>query len=186
VEVPGFSKELCGGTHVHATGDIGVFKITQVSALSSGVKRIFAVTGPKALELFQNNFDIVKTLSQEFKVPQDKILDSVNKQKEQIKLLNNELKKLKAKTYKNQISDFIKNIEHLEENNIPFLYINLEDNLTNNDLKDLALELNKTKPGFYFIVNNLEDDRATFLGIISEQLSSKVNLKGLAHFMKNQ
>jgi len=186
VEVPGFSKELCGGTHVHATGDIGVFKITQVSALSSGVKRIFAVTGPKALELFQDSFDIIKNLSQEFKVPQDKVLSSVNKQKEQVKLLNTEIKKLKSKLYKYQVPSFLEKIEYIEDINMPFLYLNLDDSLNNNDLRDIALELNKTKPGFYFIVNNLEDNKAIFLGIISEQFSSKINLKKLVNFLKSK
>ena len=68
VDVPGFSTELCGGTHVPSTGVIGAFKITDMGALSAGNRRVFAVTGPKAIELMQDNFNTVKVLSQEFKV----------------------------------------------------------------------------------------------------------------------
>lgn len=62
VEIPQFSVELCGGTHVRATGDIGTFKITEVTALSAGQRRIVAVTGPRAIDLFQETFAILKIL----------------------------------------------------------------------------------------------------------------------------
>ncbi len=68
VEVPGFSLELCGGTHVAATGDIGLFKITSESSIAAGVRRIVAVTGEAAFERFQADERILGDLSATFRL----------------------------------------------------------------------------------------------------------------------
>ncbi len=63
----GSSIELCGGTHVHATGDIGVFKIISEEAISSGVRRLEAMTGLAALEYLNNKETLLKSLTAQFK-----------------------------------------------------------------------------------------------------------------------
>jgi len=95
VQVDDFSVELCGGTHVTATGDIGTFKITESTALSAGHRRIVAVTGPGAIKLFQESFAIVKGLSQDYKVKREEVLDTVAKQKDQLKAVQQDIKQLK-------------------------------------------------------------------------------------------
>ena len=69
VQVGDFSMELCGGTHVHRTGDIGSFVIRDESSLSSGVRRIVALTGSKAVAEMQNNSGILNKLQKMLNVP---------------------------------------------------------------------------------------------------------------------
>ena len=62
ISIGDFSMELCGGTHVNRTGDIGLLKITEESSLAAGVRRMVAVTGPEAINYFQNKVSIVQEL----------------------------------------------------------------------------------------------------------------------------
>ena len=112
VEVPGFSAELCGGTHVRATGDIGVFKITENTALSAGHRRIVAVTGPRAVDLFQESFETIKNLSQEFKVKRNEVVHAIHKQQESIKELQHQIKQLKKQFWQSQLPQWEKEVTH--------------------------------------------------------------------------
>ncbi|MCH7573642.1 MAG: alanine--tRNA ligase [Candidatus Marinimicrobia bacterium] len=92
IDVPGFSKELCGGTHVDRTGDIGAFKIVSESALASGVRRIEAVTGAGALAHAQVQAELIAGLSGQLNVSPDQIAERMESQRLQIKELQQKVK----------------------------------------------------------------------------------------------
>ncbi len=179
VEVPHFSVELCGGTHVRATGDIGVFKITDISALSAGHRRITAVTGPRALELFQETFAITKGLGIEFKVQKEQVLDAVLKQKEELKKAQQEIRQLKKQMYALQIPQWLERVETI--NGIPFLYQLVAD-ASNEDLKELGQQLSIKKPGFYFLTSMI-DNKGIYVAQISPNV--KIDLKKIATHLKD-
>jgi alanyl-tRNA synthetase len=178
VDIPAFSIELCGGTHVPSTGVIGAFKITEVSALSAGHRRIFAVTGPGALELFQDCFDITKTLGQEFKVKREELLDAVQKQKEQLKSAHSEIKHLKKEMLKAQLPIWATQIERV--GSIPFLYVHL-DSATAEELRDSAHALMQKNPGLYFLISSA-DNKVNFISSVSE--SVPFDVKKFAAWLK--
>ncbi len=79
VTVPGFSRELCGGTHVRRTGDIGVCKIVHESSISAGVRRIEAITGEAALRQFQETSGALRRVADLIKASEPELIEQVEK-----------------------------------------------------------------------------------------------------------
>jgi alanyl-tRNA synthetase len=97
VEVPGFSKEFCGGTHVPQTGHIGLFLITEEEGISAGNRRLVAVTGQAALDRVQQDQGILEELEQSAKVDRRGLVDEYAKLREQMKALQRENDRLRMK-----------------------------------------------------------------------------------------
>ena len=91
IDVPGVSMELCGGTHVNNTAEIGLFKIVSETGTSAGVRRIEAVAGPSVLEYLNLREKVVKDLSDRFKVKPEEIPERVNSLQNDLKNMQKEL-----------------------------------------------------------------------------------------------
>ena len=85
VDVPGVSMELCGGTHVTNTAEIGLFKIVSEVGVASGIRRIEAVAGPAVLAYLNERDVVVKQLGERFKVQPTEIVERVNALQEELK-----------------------------------------------------------------------------------------------------
>ena len=93
----GSSCELCGGTHVQRTGDIGMFKIISESGISAGVRRVEAVTGMAALHYAQNQEEIIREVAEELKAPALEVVSKVVDTVEHLKRTEKDLNALKVK-----------------------------------------------------------------------------------------
>jgi alanyl-tRNA synthetase len=97
VSIPGFSLELCGGTHVRATGDIGFFVITQESGVAAGVRRIEALTGAGAVAYYQQQRASLDRIAVALNTTPDQGVDIVQRLQTDVKRLARELEQVKMK-----------------------------------------------------------------------------------------
>jgi alanyl-tRNA synthetase len=100
-----YSKELCGGTHVHRIGDIGVLKIVSEQSVAAGVRRIEAVTGIGALEHYQHQAQVLTQVAHQLNVGEDAVLASVEKLSQTVKQLEKDLEAQKRKGALGQLDE---------------------------------------------------------------------------------
>ena len=173
-----YSVELCGGTHVKNTGEIGVFKIISESSLASGIRRIEAVAGLAALELFQKLENDINVIAESLKVNKSKIIDRVLKVLDEKKALEKEIKNLKV----NKVKDLVEKTKFLEVKNINIfhdIYQDREAKELKNQLDNLMY--NKKKAIGIFISNNKK--KATVVIGVSDDLTENYNAIDLIRYI---
>lgn len=177
VKIPEVSAELCGGTHVTATGDIGCFKITESTSI--GARRLVGVTGLGAVKLFQEYFGVVKALSHEYKVPHQELVPAISQQQETLKLEQKNLEKWQQQWYKAMVPQWVSTVETVKQ--VPFGYVEISE-LNPKLLRDIGQDLLKAQPGFYVIVSKT-GERVTFLATLAPALVANLSLKDFAAFV---
>jgi len=113
--VPGFSKELCGGTHVRATGDIGVFKITSDESIASGVRRIRALTGFDAYERFREDEKLIEETATNLRTSRAELATVIGRLQDELKKARREAEELKLKIASGAISTSASNGDEARE-----------------------------------------------------------------------
>ena len=120
VTIGDYSIELCGGTHVSNTAEIGIFKIVKEEGIGSGTRRILAVTGKEAFEAYRQEEEDLKAIAETLKVPQLKeVTKKVVSLQEQLHKLQKENAELKEKAAAAQAGDVFKDVK--ESNGLRFI-----------------------------------------------------------------
>ena len=162
---PKYSVELCGGTHVEATGQIGMFKIISEGAIAAGIRRIEAITAEKAEEYWNSRELLLNEMGEMLKNPKDPAKGLRNLLDENIELKRQvtELGKLKLRQLK---EDFTSQVQHY--NGVNFLTAKVD--LDAETVKDLSYELMASIPDLFLVLATEGDGKATLTVMLSENL----------------
>ncbi|PZO10628.1 MAG: alanine--tRNA ligase [Leptolyngbya foveolarum] len=124
IDYPGISMELCGGTHVGNTAEIGVFKIISETGVAAGIRRIEAVAGPAVLDYLEVRDRIVRDLSDRFKTKPEDITERVTSLQTELKSAQKELSALKSELALSKSDQFLSQAETF--GGTPVIVANLE------------------------------------------------------------
>ncbi len=177
VKVGDFSEELCGGTHVSNTGEIGMFKIVSEEAISAGIRRIVAVTGFGALDYSRENEKIIDGIRSILDVPKGKIVERLEKLLRQIKDYEKKIKELQTKQLSKSVGIVRKDI-----NGVSYAVVKLED-VPGDVLRNTADNLlSKLKNGIA-VVFNVSENKVSFVVKVSKDLTDRFKAVDLARRM---
>jgi len=179
----GTSRELCGGTHVNRTGDIGLFKITSESGVAAGVRRIEATTGESALKLINAQQALISTLANDLKAPVSELASKVAQLSDHAKSLEKELARLKSKLASSQGDDLA--TQAVEVAGVKVLAATL-DGADANALRETMDKLKDKLKSAAIVLASVSDGKVSLAAGVTTDLISKVKAGELVNFVAGQ
>ncbi len=138
VSIGSFSKELCGGTHVSNSGQIGLFKIVSETGVAAGIRRIEALTGFNAIKHFENKNEIIKEVTSTLKCNEKDILRKLHSQTAELKEKEKEIQELKMKMVQGSEDEILNSVKEIKGVKV---IASTVEGLDGNALRDLADKL---------------------------------------------
>jgi len=178
-----YSKELCGGTHVHRVGDIGVLKIVSEQSVAAGVRRIEAVTGIGALEHYQQRAQLLSQIASKLNVGEDAVLATVEKLSETAKHLEKELEAQKRKGALGQLDDLTAQVQMVKGVKVIAAEV---ANIDREGLRQLVDTL-RQKLGSGVVALGMPDDgKVALIAGVTKDLTAKVHAGKLIQALAKQ
>ena len=179
----GSSKELCGGTHVGRTGDIGLFKITSESGVAAGIRRVEATTGEGALTLVQGLARRVDEVSAALKASPDELTQRISQVQDQVKALEKELAAAKSKLAANQGDELA--AQSVEIKGIKVLAVTL----AGADVTALRETMDKLKDKLKtaaIVLATVQDGKVSLIAGVTADATTRIKAGELVNFVAQQ
>ncbi len=170
VRVSDFSTELCGGTHVSRTGDIGVFKITAESGISAGVRRLEAVTGTGAYEQYKENVETIERIASIVRSSERGLVESIERLSAEHRDFEREIDRLKTKLAQSSASTLAENVRTVKGVKVIAAKV---DGLDRSQMRSLADSLrNKIRSGVV-VLGAAQDGNVALISAVTKDLAGK-------------
>jgi alanyl-tRNA synthetase len=171
VNIGDWSIELCGGTHVANTEDIGLFKIVSESGIGAGVRRIEALTGKEAYEAFRDEEEQLMQVAQIVKSPQIKEIVSKTEQlQQQLRELQKENEQLATKLANQQAGDVFKDVKEINGTTVITAQVNVKDM---NQLRQLADQWKQKALSDVLVLGTVHGEKVNLLAAMSPAANEK-------------
>ena len=178
-----FSIELCGGTHVNQTGDIGLFKIISETGIASGVRRIEAVTGNTALNYVEQLETTLNQISGLLKTKSDNVQDKTAQLLQRNRELEKELENLKAKLASNAGADLATAAQDIH--GVKVLASTLEG-ADGKALRDAVDQLKNTLGSAVIVLASVSGDKITIIAGVTKDVTDKIRAGDLVSHVASQ
>lgn len=184
LEIGNFSMELCGGTHVQRTGDIGLFKITSETGIAAGIRRIEAVTGIGALDWIKHQQFQLGTAAELLKAStENEVVLKIQQVLEENRRLAKEIRDLKQKSFSNQSHDLMSEVKVVE--GVKVLSI-LVEGVDAKGLRDLQDSLrNKLNSGI-IVLGSREEGKVNLIAAVTKDLCERISAGHLVNYVAQQ
>ncbi len=179
----GSSRELCGGTHVSRTGDIGLFKIYAESGVAAGVRRVEATTGEGALKLINAQQALINRLAAELKAPSSEITNKVAQLSDHAKSLEKELARLKSKLASSQGDDLAAGA--VDISGVKVLATAMEG-ADANALRETMDKLKDKLKSAAIVLASVSDGKVSLAAGVTSDLTAKIKAGDLVNFVASQ
>jgi alanyl-tRNA synthetase len=178
-----YSKELCGGTHVRRSGDIGLLKIVGEESVAAGVRRIEAVTGIAALEHYQTQAQTLRELAGRLNVGEDSLLASVEKLSQTAKQLEKQLGEQKRKGALNQLDELFASAQTIKGVKAVVGEVSSVDR---EGLRQLVDSLRQKLGSGVVVLGMVEEDKVALIAGVTKDLTVKVHAGKLIQVLAKQ
>jgi alanyl-tRNA synthetase len=179
----GSSRELCGGTHVSRTGDIGLFKITSESGVAAGVRRVEATTGEGALKLVQGQQALINQVAGELKAPAHELPAKIAQMLDNVKSLEKELARLKSKLASSQGDDLVNQAQNIH--GVKVLAAEL-DGADANTLRETMDKLKDKLKSAAIVLASVTDGKVSLAAGVTADLIGKLKAGELVNHVAGQ
>lgn len=171
VNIGDYSIELCGGTHVTNTEDIGIFKIVSESGIGAGVRRIEAVTSKEAYQLLQEEERQLKEIATLVKSPQLKeVVTKTEQLQQQLRDLQKENEQLAGKLANQQAGDIFKDVKDVNGVRYIAAQVNVKDM---NQLRQLADQWKQKELSDVLVLATAQDEKVSLLAAMTKDMNGK-------------